>query len=59
MSISSHDTVPLSYKLNRKVSAVMHCFYRNKIYFLLTLVKKSKKYRAFRGCVDMGNRYIS
>ena len=42
MSISSHDTVPLSYKLKKKVPAVMHCFYRNKIYFLLTFTKSKK-----------------
>ena len=29
MTILSHDTVPLSYKLKKKVPTVMHCFYRN------------------------------
>ena len=61
MTISSHDTVPLSYKLKKKVLAVMHCFYRNKIYFdyLLSSQKKQKIKGFWRMCSLNISRYTN
>ena len=62
MSISSHDTVPLSYKLKESSSCYALFLPQQNIFPIdFYQVKKSKKYRAFQGrCViQISNLFLA